>query len=70
MEQEHYDSNTMDDIEYVIQPLCARDAVNLFNVLKYFERRNRKGQHDADLEKARDYAYRLSVGEFYHVEFD
>lgn len=61
---EHYDCNTMDDIESIVSGLPARDAVNLFNILKYFERRNKKGMHDEDVIKAHNYAYRLSYGDF------
>lgn len=60
----HYNDNTMQDIEYILQDLPAREANCLFNVLKYFERRNTKGCHDADIDKARDYAYRLAYGRF------
>lgn len=61
---EHYDKHTADDIEKVIDGLPAKEAAQLYNVLKYFERRNHKGQKESDLEKANNSAHRLVFGEW------
>lgn len=61
---EHYDKKTADDIEKVIDGLPAKEAAQLYNILKYFERRNRKGQKEDDLKKANNSAHRLVFGEW------
>ena len=61
---DHYDKRTADDIEKVIDGLPAKEAAQLYNVLKYFERRNRKGQKEDDLKKANNSAHRLVFGEW------
>lgn len=61
---DHYDKHTADDIEKVIEGLPAKQAAQLYNILKYFDRRNRKGQKDSDLKKANNSAHRLVFGEW------
>lgn len=58
----HYDDRAFDDISYVIQDLQGEKAACMKDVLKYFERRNRKGSRNQDLLKARNYVYRVVYG--------
>lgn len=58
----HYDDRAFDDISYVIQDLRGEKAACMKDVLKYFERRNRKGSRNQDLLKARNYVYRAFYG--------
>lgn len=58
----HYEKDSATDIESVIDGLPAKEAAYLWNILKYYERRN-KGKHKKrDLKKANNYAYRLVYG--------
>lgn len=61
---EHYDKHTADDIDAVIDGLPSDKAAQLYNVLKYFDRRNRKGNKDQDLKKANNSAHRLVFGKW------
>ncbi len=58
----HYGKYSMDKIEAIIDGLPAREAACLFNVLKYYERAEKKGDAESDLEKANSYAYRMVFG--------
>lgn len=61
----HYDG-TRDKISAVVDGLPADFAVDLFNVLKYFDRAGRKPgeSRSRDLAKANNYAHRLATGRF------
>lgn len=61
----HYDG-TRDKISEVVDGLPADFAVDLFNVLKYFDRAGRKPgeSRSRDLAKANNYAHRLATGRF------
>lgn len=61
---DHYDAHTADDIEVVIDGLPAKEAAQLYNVLKYFDRRNKKGNKELDLKKANNSAHRLVFGDW------
>lgn len=60
----HYSKDCANDIEIVIDGLPPDKAAHLWNILKYWDRRNDKGQKENDLEKANNYAYRLVYGEW------
>lgn len=60
----HYRPDSADDIEAVIEGLPAREAAILWNILKYWDRRNDKGCKQDDLGKANNYAHRLVTGEW------
>lgn len=60
--QKHYSPGSADDIEAVIDGLPAAEGAYLWNILKYWERRNDKGNKEGDLNKANDYAHRLAYG--------
>lgn len=61
----HYDG-TRDKISVVVDGLPADFAVDLFDVLKYFDRAGRKPgeSRSRDLAKANNYAHRLATGRF------
>ena len=61
----HYDG-TRDKISEVVDGLPADFAIDLFNVLKYFDRAGRKSgeSRSRDLAKANNYAHRLATGRF------
>lgn len=59
---DHYKPTSADDIEAIIEGLPAREAAHLWNILKYFDRRNDRGQKEIDLGKANNYAHRLVYG--------
>lgn len=61
---DHYDMHTADDIEAVIDGLPAKQAAQLYNILKYFDRRNKKGNKELDLKKANNSAHRLVFGDW------
>lgn len=61
---EHYSKDSANDIEKVIEGLPPDKAAHLWNILKYWDRRNGKGQKETDLKKANNYAYRLVFGEW------
>ncbi len=65
----HYTSGsteTIDKIESVVDGLDGIDAYLLGNVIKYVDRAGRKAGASAqtDLDKANNYAHRLSTGEW------
>lgn len=64
----HYAPGSADDIEAVIEGLPAKEGAHLWNILKYFERRNDKGDKASDLAKANDYAHRLVTGQWREAE--
>lgn len=61
----HYDG-TRDKISVVVDGLPANFAVDLFNVLKYYDRAGLKPgeSRSRDLAKANNYAHRLATGRF------
>lgn len=59
---DHYRPTSAQDIETVIEGLPAKEAAHLWNILKYFDRRDDKGQKEHDLGKANNYAHRLVYG--------
>ena len=61
---EHYDENTIDIIERIIEGLDSKSAARLFNVLKYAIRAGKKGDLDQDIAKANNFAHRLCTGEW------
>lgn len=63
----HYCSHGIETtvkIEHIIDGLPGKQAAYLFNVLKYFDRAGMKGDATEDLDKARNYAYRLVTGKW------
>lgn len=58
----HYQKDSAKDIEVVIDGLPAKEAAYLWNILKYYERRNKGKNKKTDLKKANNYAYRLVYG--------
>lgn len=64
----HYAKNSAADIEAIIDGLPAKEAAYLWNILKYWERRNDKGTKQDDLRKANDYAWRLVYGRWRNDE--
>lgn len=58
----HYEKDSAADIEAVIDGLPAKEAAYLWNILKYYERRNKGKNKKRDLKKANNYAYRLVYG--------
>lgn len=61
----HYTSGpveTICKIEEVVHGLPPYEAYLLANVIKYCDRCGLKGDADADLQKANNYAYRLVHG--------
>lgn len=59
---DHYAPDSMDAMETIIDGLPAREGACLLPILKYYERRNDKGQREIDLAKANNYAHRLVYG--------
>lgn len=59
---QHYAKDCANDIEAVIDGLPADKGAHLFNILKYWDRRNDKGHKEDDLAKANNYAHRLVTG--------
>lgn len=64
----HYKADSADDIEIVIEGLPAKEAAHLWNILKYWDRRNNKGSKSQDLAKANNYAHRLITGKWRTVK--
>lgn len=66
MTPDHYRGNieTVDKIEAVIDGLPAKEAAQLYNILKYFDRAGKKQGETAekDLKKANNSAHRLVYG--------
>ncbi|WP_165170637.1 DUF3310 domain-containing protein [Adlercreutzia sp. ZJ242] len=60
----HYPEGTMDRIEKIVEGLPAREAANLYALLKYAIRAGGKGSVDKDIAKANNYAHRLVYGEW------
>lgn len=58
----HYKKDSAKDIETIIDGLPAKEAAYLWNILKYYERRNKGQDKETDLQKANNYAYRLVHG--------